>query len=252
MYSVLLQLKQTGTRGLDGKIIKRCATVITDTLTYRYNLCIDNHCFQKAFKQAKVLPIYRSGDRKERFDSRPISILFVISKPLEKHINNRLLSHLNTNELPHPNQSGFKEHYSCHTALTTLVDKWRTNINNNEFLGVLVDFTKALDVIDHDLILRIALYRLSKDTLKLIASYLLNRQQLVCVNTSKSNLLPLKYSVPQGSALGPLLFSLYVNELFLFIRALCELFADDTSIHSGHSNRKDLSLSLQERVNSLL
>ena len=102
LYNALLQLKQTGTRGLydlDGKSIQLCAPAITDTLTYIYNLCIDRHYFPKAFKQAKVIPIYMSWDRKDFSDYRPTSILSVISEPLEKHRNNHLLSHLKTNEL---------------------------------------------------------------------------------------------------------------------------------------------------------
>ena len=132
-----LQLKQTGTRGLDdldGKIIKMSAHVITETVTYIYNLCIDKNSFPKAFKQAKVIPIYKSGDNKDPSNYRPISILSVLSKPLEKHINKHLLSYLKTNELTHPNQSGFREHHSCHAALT-LVDTFYKNINNNELTG---------------------------------------------------------------------------------------------------------------------
>ena len=79
-----------------------------------------------------------------------------------------------------------------------------------------------------------------------------NRQQLVSVNVSKSDLIPLKYGVPQGLGLDPLFLSLYINELPLFIPALCELFADDTAIRSGHSKLSDLSLSSQESVNNLL
>ena len=113
-------------------------------------------------------------------------------------------------------------------------------------------FSKVFDVIDQDRFLRkLALHGLSKDTLKLIASFVSNRQQLVSVNVSKSDLIPLKYGVPQGLGLDPLFLSLYINELPLFIPALCELFADDTSIHSGHSVLTDLSLSLQESVHSL-
>jgi hypothetical protein len=128
------------------------------------------------------------------------------------------------------------------------------NINNNEFTGVIfVDFAKAFDVINHDLLMRkLALYGISKDTLKLLASFLSNRQQLVCVNTVKSDLLSLKHGVPQGSVLGPLLFSLYINDLPLSIPALCELFADDTTIHSSNSNLTNLTRSLQESINSLL
>ena len=111
----------------------------------------------------------------------------------------------------------------------------------------------AFDVIDHDLLLRkLTLYGLSNDTLHLISSFLSNREQLVCINTIKSDFLPIKYGIPQGSVLGPLLFSLYINDLPLFIKPLCELFADDTTIHSSHSNLYNLLLSLQESINNLL
>ena len=116
-----------------------------------------------------------------------------------------------------------------------------------------MDFAKAFDVIDHDLLLRkLTLYGLSSDTLHLISSFLSNRKQLVCINTIKSDFLPVKYGIPQGSVLGPLLFSLYISDLPLFIKALCELFADDTTIHSSHSNLNNLLLSLQESINNLL
>ena len=116
-----------------------------------------------------------------------------------------------------------------------------------------MDFAKAFDVIDHDLLLRkLALYGLSNDTLCLISSFMSNREQLVCVNTTKSDFLPVKYGIPQGSVLGPLLFFLYINDLPLFINALCELFADDTTIQSSHSKLNNLLLSLQESINNLL
>ena len=128
-----------------------------------------------------------------------------------------------------------------------------------------MDFAKAFDVNDHDLLLRnLALYGLSNDTLHLISSssssssssffffFFSNREQLVCINTIKSDFLPIKYGIPQGSVLGPLLFSLYINDLRLFIKALWGLFADDTTIHSSHSNLNNLLLSLQESINNLL
>ena len=87
MYNARLQLKQIGTRGLDDlddKIIKMCLHVIAETVTDIYNLCIDKNYFPKAFKQAKVIPIYKSGDNKDPSNYRPISILSVLSKPPEK------------------------------------------------------------------------------------------------------------------------------------------------------------------------
>ena len=112
------------------------------------------------------------------------------------------------------------------------MDTFYKNTNKNEFTEVLfVDFAKAFDVIDHNLLLRkLPLYGLSNETQHLMSSLLSNREQLVCINTIKSDFLPVKYGIPQGSVLGPLLFSLYINDLPLFIKALCELFADDTTL----------------------
>ena len=105
--------------------------------------------FSKAFKQANVIPLYKAGDNTDPSNYRPLSIITVLLKPLEKHINKHILSHLKANQLLHPNQSGFRDHHSCHTALTTLVDKWHSNINNGFWAVVFVDFAKAFDVIDH-------------------------------------------------------------------------------------------------------
>ena len=87
---------------LDGKIIKMFTHVITDNVTYIYNVCIYKNYFPKAFKQAKVRPIYKSGDNKGPSNYRPISVLSILSKPLEKHTNKHLLSYLKTNKLIHP------------------------------------------------------------------------------------------------------------------------------------------------------
>ena len=115
-----------------------------------------------------------------------------------------------------------------------------------------MDFAKAFDIIDHDLLLRkLAVYGLSRGTLTLPASFLTDRKQTVHVNASISDVQYLRYGVPQGSVLGPLLFSIYINDLRLFIKACCELFAADTTIHSSNSNLRKLSESLQESVNSL-
>ena len=257
VYRALIQLKQSGTRGLDGidgKILKTAAPVIADSLTYVYNLCIEKHYFPKMFKEAKVIPLHKSGSRSDPSNYRPISILSVLSKPLEKHINSCLLSHLDKFNLIHDSQSGFRKHHSCHTALINLVDRWLHNMNINEYTGVLfVDFAKAFDVIDHKLLLRkLKIYGFPSDTLQFISSFLDDRQQQTAIGNTISTPLPIKFGVPQGSILGPLLFSLYINDLPLFLKALTELFADDTSVHSSHSNLKTLFKIMQDNIDFLI
>ena len=256
VYNALINLKQTGTRGLDGidgKILKLSTPFVTDTLTYIYNLCIDKHQFPTQFKQAKVIPLFKSGDNSQPSNYRPISVLSLLSKPLEKHIHKHIYRHLDKFDLLHKNQSGFRKNHSCQTTLINLVDKWLNNINNNQFNGVLfIDFTKAFDLIDHDLLRKkLLLYGISEDSFKILSSFLHNRQQTVCINTKLSTPQPVKYGVPQGSVLGPLLFSIYINDLPLYINESCELFCDDTTIHSSHHNLEEVSQSLQMAVNNL-
>jgi hypothetical protein len=258
VYFSLVHLKQTATRGLDnidGKILKLSAAIIADSLTYLYNLCIDKCIIPSSLKQAKVIPLYKAGDKKNPSNYRPISIVSVLSKPLENHIYKHLLQHVVKFDLLHSNQSGFRKHHSCHTSLINLVDQWLKNIDEHKFSGVLfIDFAKAFDVIDHSLLLRkLKLYKLSNSSLSIINSFLSSRQQTVFCNNVFSDSLPQKFGVPQGSILGPLLFSLYVNDLPLSIsRALCELFADDTSIHTSDSSLVQLSNRLQESIYQLI
>lgn len=256
VYNALKCLKQTNARGLDGldgKILKLAAPVITETLTYVYNLCIDKSCFPTLLKQSKITPLYKSGDTTDPSNYRPISILSVLSKPLEKHINKHILAHLNRYDLLHASQSGFRAHHSCHTALTTMVEQWLNNINENKFCGALfVDFAKAFDVISHDLLLRkLALYGISLQAIQLLGSFLGERQQRVCINEEQSSPQTVKFGVPQGSVLGPLLFSIYINDLPLHITNPCELFADDTTIHSCDKNIEPLAPSLQKSADQL-
>lgn len=256
VYNYLIHLKQSncrGTDGIDGKILKLSASIITETLTYIYNLCIDKSCFPTMFKLAKVVPIFKSGDATDPSNYRPLSILPVLSKPLEKHINHYLLDHFNENTLINPHQSGFRAKHSCHTALTSMTEEWLNNINENKFTGALfIDFSKAFDVIDHKLLLhKLELYGLSNNDLKLLDSFLKDREQTVCLNGNYSKFETITSGVPQGSVLGPLLFSLYINDLPLHVSIPCKLFADDSSLHSSSINLTHLASSLQKGANEL-
>ena len=256
VHNYLCTLKDSNARGLDGldnKILKIAAPIIAESLTYIYNLCIQNAYFPSLLKSAKIFPIFKSGDASDPSNYRPISILSSLSKPLEKHINLYILNHLNKYNLLHDSQSGFRESRSCHTALVTMVDDWLKNINDSKLCGALfIDFAKAFDVIDHNLLLRkLEHYHLSNSTIKLIESFLTGRTQQVCINKHISTPEKVKFGVPQGSVLGPLLFSIYINDLPLYLSCSCELFADDTTLYQCDRDLTNLSDSLQTSANEL-
>ena len=257
VFRYLITLKQSNTRGfdnIDGKILKISAPFICDSLTYVYNLCIQNSQFPNALKQAKIIPLYKHDDKENPNNYRPISILPILSKPLEKHIHKSIIKHINDYNLLHPCQFGFREKHSCHTLLTNLTEQWLSNINNNLFTGVIsVDFAKAFDVIDHTLLLRkLSVYKFSTKSLSLLKSFLVDRKQSVFVNGIQSDFRTQQYGIPQGSILGPLLFSLYVNDLPLSISSPTEMFADDTYLHSSSIDINDLHNTLQNSLNQLV
>ena len=185
VFKSLCHLKHSntkGTDGLDGKILRLSAPFIVETLTYIYNLCIDKNTFPQVFKEAKVIPLFRYGDKSDPSNFRPISILPVLSKPFEKHINEHFVKHFLVNDL-------FYQKQSCHTALTELIDTWLSEVNINKLCGALfIDFAQAFDVINHDLLLRkLTLYGLSANTLSLICSFLNSRLRKVSLKDNQSD-----------------------------------------------------------------
>ena len=162
--------------------------------------------------------------------------------------NNNLLYHL---------QSGFRRHHSCQTALIRMCDTWLSAINHNKTVGaVFLDFKKAFDFVDHKILIsKLGLYIKDHMSLSFFESFLNNRTQYVFSNGSFSSSQVVRYGVPQGSILGPLLFCIFINDLPLSLsdqHVSCDIFADDTSLHCKATTITEVQNSLQNGLNDVL
>ena len=252
--SNLQNKKSCGADNINANILKIALPYIVESLTYVFNQCIINNIFPKRLKIAKVIPLPKIKNPSDTSDFRPISLLPIISKLLEKHMQKQMSNYIEEAELFYKFQSGFRKNHSCQTALIRLCDTWYRAINNSELVGtVFLDLKKAFDLVDHDILLnKIDIYFRDKNTTLLLKSYLGERTQYVHNAGLSSTLGKIVYGVPQGSILGPLLFCLFINDLPLCLKDLdviCDLFADDNSLHTHDKTLEVINVRLQEGLN---
>ena len=246
--------KATGTDDIGPRLLKLSAPFISDSITYICNKSIQNSEFPSKWKEGKVTPLFKNGTKEDVNNYRPISILPILSKIIEKHVHDSLMEFLNSFELLHKTQSGFRPNHSCETALTYMIDSWLKAINDDEIVGVvMVDFKKAFDLVDHNLLIdKLKHYRLSDTTIKWFSSYLIGRKQKVSIGNKLSDEERVLNGVPQGSILGPLMFLLFINDLPLNTdNVKTDLYADDTILHEKGKSILNIKNKLQISLNNL-
>ena len=248
--------KATGLDGIGPKLLKISSGIIIKSITYIVNNCIRSGKFPTSWKLAKVNPLYKGGAKDDINNYRPISILPTLSKLIEKVIQKHLMAYLNSFDVLHKYQSGFRSGHSTETALILMTEGWLKAINEGKFVGtIMVDFRKAFDLVDHDLLLKkLSYYKCGSNFINLMKSYLKNRTQVVSVNGTKSNTAEISSGVPQGSILGPLLFLIFINDLPLVLSgkvSSTDMYADDTTIYDLQADMGTLRSNLQESLTIL-
>ena len=202
-------------------------------------------------KLAKVVPLFKSGDAMTLSNYRPVSVLPVFSKILERLMYTRLLAFINKHKILYKFQFGFRGGHSPHLALIYLIDKISNALENGDcVLGVFLDFSKAFDTVNHDILFtKLHHYGIRGVALDWFKSYLKDRKQYVCFNGTDSCTKYIRCGVPQVSILGPLLFLIYINDLAsISDKIFTLLFADDSNLFLSGKNPDDLIESMNNEL----
>lgn len=251
VQQAISEIKSGSAVGIDDleiKFIKVASHVLAYPLCDLFNLSISTCKVPVMWKCARVTPLYKSGDPLDPNNYRTISIISNVVKILEKIIFKRLFKYINEFSILSPNQSGFRPNFSTTTALSKFVNDVTSSLDNNLSTGaIFIDLTKAFDLVDHYILLD-KLYNigLSEQSILWFSSYLHYRRQCVIVNDSFSQFVIMDKGVPQGSCLGPLLFSIFINDLpQICVDSQILLYADDTVIYSSKRDINLIQSSLQ-------
>ena len=207
--------KATGADGIPGLLLKKCAPILAPSLTAIFTASLAAGELPQAFKQADITPVYKSGDRETASNYRPISLLPIVSKLLEKIVSTQLKAFLASNNLLPEIQFAYCANHSTEDALAFIVNRLLLERDCGKATGlVFVDLSKAFDGVKHQaLIDLLSGIGICDTVLKWFANYLSDRQQRVRVGNRFSSQSTCSRGVPQGSVLGPLLFTLYVRDL---------------------------------------
>ena len=224
--------KAAGIDNVSAVFLKDGAEFLVQPITQLCNLSISASSFPDDCKSAKILPLHKKGSKTDPKNYRPISLLPLISKIIEKVIHNQTQNFLDDNNILYEFQSGFRKKYSTESCLSFLNDKISKGFDSGLYTGmILIDLQKAFDTIDHDLLLKkMKVLGFSVNVIKWFKSYLSHRNFRVKVNKTLSDDGEITCGVPQGSILGPLLFLLYVNDMPQALSCDLLLYADDSCL----------------------
>ena len=244
--------KAAGPDQIQSRMLKSSAEHIAPVLASLYQQSIQEGNIPDDWRNANVIPIYKKGDRTQASNYCPVSLTSITSKILEHIISSQIMDHLDSCNILHPNQHGFRSKRSCETQLIITTDDLTKSINNHDQVDVaILDFAKAFDKVPHQrLIAKLKFYGINTHLQNWTRSFLQDRKQQVVLEGQSSKPSDVLSGVPQGTVLGPILFLMYINDIAANLNSSIRMFADDCLVYRTISSPSDHQL-LQTDLNKL-
>ena len=265
--------KSCGLDFIDTYILKLTRPFILPSLTHIINLSISTNTFPQAYKVAKVVPLYKGkeSDVTDPKSYRPVALLPIASKVLERVVQKQIVDYMDKNKFWHPQQHAYRSHHSTTTAMLSMHDSWVEAAENGRLAGIaLIDMSAAFDVVDIKILIeKCKILNFENDTQGWLKSYLMERSQCTYISGSNSNIISLEAGVPQGSVLGPSLYNIFtcdfpevvhqedcsqnIENLAVINRTMCAecggvvCFADDSTCTVTAKNEAELSGKLSSK-----
>ena len=249
-----LENKSTGPNSIPLKLLKIIPDLIIKPLCRLINKSFSNGIFPDLLKIVKVIPIHKGNSNQNMNNYRPISLLLIFDKIIEKLMHKRLYKFLDENNILYDKQYGFRKNNSTIFSLIEITEKIKESIDNNKFgCGIFIDLRKAFDTVNHKILIKkLEHYGVRGSALNWFSSYLNERSQYVFLNGETSDRKSITCGVPQGSVLGPLMFLVYINDLPNISKILdFYLFADDTNIYYEDDSLQNLEKKVNKELHSL-
>ena len=233
--------KAQGPDKIPPRVLKELADVLDTPLCILFNKSLESGVIPDDWKKAEVIAIFKKGTRSDPGNYRPVSLTCVLCKLLESFVRDAIVKQMNEYGLYSDDQHGFRTKRSCVTQLLEVMEILTDCIEEGNPIDIIyLDFKKAFDSVPHQrLLIKLKSYGILGNVYNWVESFLTGRTQRVRVGRDMSNCTDVLSGIPQGSILGPVLFTIFINDISENLESFCKIFADDTKVFNI-SSKKDI------------